>query len=591
MTLPRRQFLRYLGIGTYAALLNPLRLAAAAPRASTSTRLSAWTPSLFEPIHPSTADRLRLPAGYRADLLGAWGDELGFPDPTRNRELTFGNDNDFLAYFPLASQHDSSEKTVHDNRMIGRHHESSLTEQGLLWVNHESPHPLFVSGYSREDAQAEKPKTAEQIQAEKRSVGGSVLYLRRGANGHWRREYHHRYTCRYTACGPRFGFDGPAAEAVASLSGQPDCPGTLANCSGGTTPWHSVLSCEENYHFYNPQTPRTLRWSDQPDEAIAETQFGWVVEVDPFGELPPVKHTSLGRFSHENIALRCDGPTGRLVAYMGDDKADECVYKFVSAQPLPASASRLEQRAALSRGTLYAADFQHGRWVALDWNVQKNREKWQAYNATARQTGGPLITSQADILIHTRIAARVLGATPLDRPEDCEIHPADGSVYIALTNNTRRANFYGQIVRLIEDNDNPEGERFRFELFLLGGRHSGLACPDNLAFDRRGNLWVACDIASSRLGRDPYQAFGNNGLFMVPTTGPGAGQAYQFASGPTDCELTGPWFSANDQTLFLSVQHPGGNSPSLERLSSHWPHGGRELPRPGVVAITGFGRV
>ena len=223
--------------------------------------------------------------------------------------------------------------------------------------------------------------------------------------------------------------------------------------------------------------------------------------------------------------------------------------------------------------------------------MQKNREKWQAYNATARQTGGPLITSQADILIHTRIAARVLGATPLDRPEDCEIHPADGSVYIALTNNTRRANFYGQILRLIEDNDNPEGERFRFELFLLGGRHSGLACPDNLAFDRRGNLWVACDIASSRLGHDPYQAFGNNGLFMVPTTGPGAGQAYQFASGPTDCELTGPWFSGNDHTLFLSVQHPGGHSPSLERLSSHWPHGGRELPRSGVVAITGFERV
>ena len=123
MTLPRRQFLRYLGIGTYAALLNPLRLAAAAPRASASTRLSAWTPSFFEPINPSTADRLRLPAGYRADLLGVWGDELGFPDSTRNRELSFGNDNDFLAYFPLASQHDSSE-----------------TEQGLLWVNHEWPH-------------------------------------------------------------------------------------------------------------------------------------------------------------------------------------------------------------------------------------------------------------------------------------------------------------------------------------------------------------------------------------------------------------------------------------------------------------------
>ena len=586
MPLPRRQFLRYLGIGTYAALLNPLQLAAAAPRIASS----AWTPSFFDPIHPSTADRLDLPAGYRADLVGAWGDDLGFPDPAQNRELAFGYNNDFLAYFPVASPQDSPEKPVHDNRAIGRHHESSFPEQGLLWVNHEYPNPLFVSGYSREDAEVEKPKTVEQIQAEKRNVGGSVLYLRREANGRWKREYHHRYTRRFTACGPRFGFDGPAAEAVAILSGQQDCPGTLANCSGGTTPWDSVLSCEENYQTYNPQTKRSLRWKDHPDEAIDEIQFGWVVEVDPFGELPPVKHTSLGRFNHENVALRFDGPTGRLVVYMGDDRADQFVYKFVSAQPFSASASRLEQRAVLAQGTLYAADFQHGRWLALDWAVQKNRDKWLAYSATARQTGQPAINSQADILIHPRIAARVLGATPLDRPEDCEIHPADGSVYIALTNNTQRANFYGQIVRLIEDNDNPEGERFRFELFLLGGRHSGLACPDNLTFDGWGNLWVACDISGSRLGQDPYQAFGNNGLFVVPTTGPGAGQAYQFASGPKDCELTGPCFSHNDRTLFLSVQHPGDNSPSLDRLSSHWPHGGQNLPRPGVVAIRGFDR-
>lgn len=560
MTLPRRQFLRYLGIGSYAALCHPLRLAAAAPR----TGGSVWKPDFFDPISPSTADRLRLPTGYRSDLLGVWGDKLGLPDLAH--ALTFGHNNDFLAYFPLASRQDDL-----------------LAEQGLLWVNHEYPNPLFVSGYSRADAEADTPKTAEQIQAEKRSVGGSVLHLRRQANGRWKREYHPRFTRRFTACGPRIGFDGPAAEAVANLSGSQDCPGTLANCSGGVTPWDSVLSCEENYQFYNSR----LRWRDQPDEAIIAKQFGWVVEVDPFGELPPVKHTSLGRFSHENVALRWAGPAGRLVVYMGDDRAGEFVYKFVSAQPFSASVPRLEQRAALSQGTLYAADFQRGRWLALDW--EKNRDKWQQYN-TGRRENEPAITSQADILIHTRVAARVLGATPLDRPEDCEIHPADGSVYIALTNNTGRGNFYGQIVRLIEDNDNPEGERFRFELFLLGGRESGLACPDNLAFDRRGNLWVACDIGSSQLGQDPYQAFGNNGLFVVPTTGPGAGQAWQFASGPIGCELTGPWFNPNDRTLFLSVQHPGENSPSLDRLSSHWPHGGQDLPRPAVVAITGFER-
>jgi len=397
-------------------------------------------------------------------------------------------------------------------------------------------------------------------------VGGSVIEVKR-EKGKWRHVPGGKHTRRFTADYPEFQVTGPVAAE------QPTMRGTLANCSGGRTFWSTALSAEENYHLFNQTELPGLNWAVHPELAVDEKSFGWMIEVDPFGELPPKKHSALGRFAHENAALAL-GKTNRLVVYMGDDSNDQFFYKFVSEAPLKAKASRAEKSALLESGTLYAADFSKGTWLPLD--LKRN---------PALSKAG--FKSQAEVLRRTREAAKAVGATPLDRPEDCEIHPRDGSVYLALTNNTKHGSFHGQIVRLVERGDDAESLAFQFEIFLAGGPQTGLSCPDNLMFDKQGNLWVSCDISSAAVNQGVYAPFGNNGLFQVPTQGAAAGTAFQFASGPVECELTGPCFNENQDTLFLSVQHPGEETVDLTRPTSRWPGGGK-LPRPSVVAITGF---
>jgi uncharacterized protein len=561
MTASRRQFLTYLGAGSLAAITGQPSLGGPAP--FPAQRRKGAAPSFFEPIAPSAEDRLIVPEGFKVDRVVTWGDMLGSKAPDGSAE-TFGFNNDFIAYFPL-------------DGLTG----GTNSSEGLLWVNHEYPSPLFVSGYSPANHKAGIKKTVEQVKKERACVGGSVVHVRR-TNGSWSKVIGSNYNRRFTADYPEMAMTGPAGAILKSAIG------TLANCSGGRTPWLTALSCEENYPDFNDEGEEGYRWNDA-GLGIDETRYGWVVEVDPYGKLPPLKHTALGRFKHENTALRI-GATGKLVIYMGDDEANQHFYKFVSAETLNSSASREQQRKVLETGTLYVADLAKGQWIPLIYSAENRAriEKSSAFADEKKKIPDLKIESQADLLINTRVAARALGATPLDRCEDCEVHPRDGSVFVALTNNTKHGNLYGHIMRLVEDGDDAEAKSFRYEIFLAGGPQSGLACPDNLAFDKFGNLWVVCDISSGKLGKGAYKPFGNNGLFVVPTEGPSAGDAFQFGSGPVECELTGPWFTEDHSTLFLSVQHPGELSESVETPTSHWPHGGKEIPRPSVVAVTGF---
>ncbi|MGD9696940.1 MAG: PhoX family phosphatase [Thermoleophilia bacterium] len=552
--MSRRTLLKGAAAGAVAAAV-PLQL-----RTETATatgRPHGRRRAFFSPIAPTAADALVLPRGFRADVLAAYGSPIG-------KGLTAGFNHDWIGYYPIDLLERGTDPFAPDR---GFSPKRASSREGLLVINHEYVNPLFVGGYS-----GSGPKSPEQLAAEQAEQGISVLRVRRDRRGRWSVvEDDDAYARRIDATSA-LTLDGPAA----AIDGGPAAVGTFANCSGGMTPWGTALSCEENFAEYTAASPAGSGW---PAEPYGRRHYGWVVEVDPFDRSStPRKHTAMGLFRHENVAIRV-GRDGTVVAYMGDDKADSCVYKFVADTKL--SRSREANMSILSSGKLYVANFGKGAWVLLDYDSS------DALKAAVKADGTPQFASQTDVLADARGAALVAGGTPVDRPEDIEVNPVDHSVFVALTNNTGHGNFHGQIVRLAEADDDPAATAFEWSIFAVGGPQSGFSSPDNLIFDAAGDLWMVTDISSSSIGTGIYAFQGNNALFYLPTSGPDAGTAYQFASGPVQCEMTGPQWTPDGSTLFLSVQHPGEGSPSADAPTSRWPNGGADIPRPASVAITG----
>jgi secreted PhoX family phosphatase len=331
-----------------------------------------------------------------------------------------------------------------------------------------------------------------------------------------------------------------------------------------------------------------------PNEA---NRFGWIVEIDPYDpKSTPVKHTALGRFTHEgaNVIIAKDG---RPVAYMGDDARFEYVYKFVAAGRYDA-ANRQANIQLLDSGILYAARFKDdgtGEWLPLTHD--------QGPLTAANGFG-----SQAEVVINARSAADAVGATKMDRPEDVEPNPATGKIYAALTSNDRRTeaqaggpnpranNKFGHVLEIVEDNGDHAGTRFRWGILLragdpanadhkadYGGRTdvSPLANPDNFAFDDAGRMWITTDGMADTLGA-------NDGAWLVETEGPARGRAKQFLSAPTGCEVCGPAFTPDNRTFFVAIQHPGWDEKdaTYDKPDSRWPDYRSDMPpRPSVVAI------
>ncbi|GAB4237489.1 MAG: PhoX family phosphatase [Methyloligellaceae bacterium] len=576
---------------------------------------------------PTRGDRLS--PDHVSNIILRWGDPVTADAPAFNPERQsaaaqgkqFGYNNDYIAFFPLPRG-------------------SANSDHGLLCVNHEFTNEelMFPQTPRQRASTGFAGMNKRLVDIEMAAHGASIVEVRRTDSGAWEAVRDSRYNRRITATTP-MRIAGPAAgDRRLRTSGDPTgkkVSGTINNCAGGQTPWGTYLMAEENINYYflgelGPHHPERRNYErlgipgkgqawgrfydrfdigKEPNEA---NRFGWIVEVDPYDPRSrPVKRTALGRFKHEGCETIVNPRDGRLVIYMGDDQRFDYVYRYVSSEAV-AGDDNDRKKGLLDRGILSVARFGEDgtlRWLPLVFGK------------------GPLIRangfhSQADVLIETRRAADLLGATPMDRPEDVQPNPHRSSVYVMLTNNSKRPpggedkanprapNLFGHILELKPPGGDHAADVFGWDPLLLCGppddpragatwhadtsRSEGwFAAPDNCAVDNQGRLWVASDQGglAKRTGR-------TDGVWALDTEGGARRTAKRLYAAPPGAEVCGPCFTPDGETLFLAIQHPAAGVKSdpvsgkrvaatYDDPATRWPE---EIdapmpPRPAVIAI------
>ena len=552
----------------------------------------------FEAIPTNGLDTVTVPPGYNWHVVARWGDpmwsnSIEFDHMTRgtgeSQELSFGDNNDGMWLY---------------NDAEGR---------SVLAVNNEYVNRKIIYGGSGSGS----PENADDVRKGKAGHGVSVVEIAEN-DGKWSIVVDSPYNRRITADAP-MEITGPArGHDLLKTAADPDgvrSLGTWNNCGNGRTPWGTYLACEENFNGYYSSSdpdieigPELKRYGVGPKDwgyawATADERFdiskhpnesnrnGYIVEIDPLDpDSTPKKRTAMGRFKHENAEIVIAG-NGQVVAYMGDDERGEFLYKFVSDGKYAEGGDNAD---LLESGRLFVAKFAEG-----------GRGEWA--ELTPESSG---MASQAEVCIHSRIAASAVGATTMDRPEWVAANPMKAEVYCCLTNNKNRGkkpnkggdetpvggpnpragNLYGQIVRWRPDGGDHLATGFDWDLYVVAGNptvHSDANAgssnvtadnmfnsPDGLAFDSMGRIWIQTD--GKYTNKDDFAGQGNNQMLVGD---PATGEIRRFMVGPKECEVTGFAWSADRKTLFIGIQHPG------EKGDSHFPDGGDTAPRSSIVAI------
>lgn len=655
------------------------------PVAETPAKPSTSVGSLnFEPVERSLADRVVLPTGYSAAVLYATGDAL-FPGVTEYKN----NGTDINFDKRSGDQHDGM-----DGFGIGTDgtYDPERSDRLILWLNHENilADLLHENGQTKASANGgSRPKT--EVDREMNAHGVSCVEVHR-KNDAWSINKDSMFNRRITAF-TEMEMQGPVAgHEWTKTKAAPDGLrrfGTLNNCATGKTPWGTAVTCEENWYAYftrgDDQDVRSAAenkllsryglgnnsggWAYQEWDTVAgggdlykrfdvtasaadklqdfrnePNLFGYVVEADPFrpGQTPRVR-TALGRFSHETASFAPAEAGKPIVIYSGDDARGEYIYKFVSTEnwdPADASLGMAAGDKYLNSGTLYAARFKEdgtGEWLPLTpENVQSNGGSASEF------------ATEADVLLRTRLAADLVGATRMDRPEWGTIHPKTGEVYFTLTNNEindpgledvtkvdpANPRFYKDPGSPAKDEGNPNGhiirwkelgsragEQFEWDIFLFGSDEtlntdninlsklnadSEFSSPDGLLIDPRGIAWIQTDDGAlgektnnQMLAAIPGQV-GDGEMRLVTSTQDGFQpqtvttyvgksaeevQLKRFLVGPKDCEITGVVLTPDARSLFINIQHPEGSWPNTSRDATDVGDGSSR-PRSATIVIT-----
>jgi secreted PhoX family phosphatase len=534
----------------------------------------------FTAVAKNRNDLVTVPAGYTVTVLYRLGDPINAATPAyanngtdTNIGARAGDHHDGMSFFGLAA--------------TGATRDASASTRGVLVLNHENITQAYLHANGPTSPGGVRPE-AEAIK-EIEAHGVSVIEVTRGASA-WNYVQASALNRRITPNTP-MAFSGPVkGHAMLRTAFSKDGTqgrGTINNCANGTMPWGTYATAEENWAGYfrrdrgdaavrtatgkakentslarygisegragnygwTTVTPSDSsstifrKWNITAAAAAAADgtadfrheayQYGWIVEIDPYNvNSVPRKRTALGRMNHEGVE------PGRMVAgvkpafYMGDDAQNEYIYKFVSNTAWSAADANAADRLAigdkyLDAGTLYVAKLAAdgtGQWVELTFG----KGGLTSGNATYP------FADQADVLINARIAADIVGATPMDRPEWTAVNPANGEMYCTLTNNTSRTpartdaanprayvdpkttggqttgNANGHVIRFREDKDTTEALTFTWDVYAFGAGSdlnkdninlSGL--DDTNDFSSPDGLWFSLPSNVAGQGANP----------------------------------------------------------------------------------------
>jgi secreted PhoX family phosphatase len=735
MTLKRRDFLAFLSASTGCLALRSLTQHGNAEMAlafNAETASALTFPQLkFQPLkgpmplptdgierlqsasdygYYTIADDLVLSEGHTYQVIASWGDPVG--------DSRFGYNNDYLSfvetkpnegYLTVNFEYISTIPwTQSFEQVVGKSLPFEAVKTALTATGEGIGD---VNAHALADTDSLKQQIIAICKEALVDLGIGVISIRQDSTGEWVRT-HSGADRRITGIsgltdGRYLKATGPATAVFRKAKGNgyidglgDKIIGTFNNCAGGTTPWGTVFSGEENIQNFVPEpvhadgtsmSPAQKPFSITAEEIVglgngfglAGNKYGWMVEVDPANPNDyGTKHTWLGRYRHEAVGIRVEA--GKPLAfYSGCDRRGGHLYKFVSSGKVNNPKDKANSR-LLADGMLYGAKFNldgTGEWIPLKASTPINpnlpsvhagkmlplphperaqggitRVEDDAAIAAYKQkfkTLGDLYQGMAEevqgaILIDAHFAANAAGVTCTARPEDTEVAP-NGALFITFTSGASSSSDgspdarifkgpkgetsweYGWIIRLDEIDNNPAAIQFRWSTFATGGEPAegglGFANPDNLLIDPKGNVWVVVDMSSDKLNKaipsrvdaegkavkqsDLRGLFGNNSIWYIPTTGANAGEAYLFGYGPMESEMTGPYFSPDLKTLFISAQHPGEiggirkNMATDNRqyamktvagqefmqtrevpLGSNWPSKtANQPPKPSVVAI------